>query len=63
MTNGKFAEGVTILAKYLAPEKYGARAEHDQLWIGGAADVSPEDAARLEDLGWFIDEEAWSCFV
>lgn len=64
MINGKFAEGVAIIAKYLDPEEYGVRAEHDQLWFGGDEEVSAEDAARLKELGWFrSDEGGWSCFT
>lgn len=64
MINRKFVEGIAIIAKYVDPEEYAVRAEHDQLWFGDDEVVSAEDAARLEELGWFrSDEGGWSCFT
>lgn len=63
MTNGNFAEGVAILAKYVDPEGYDVRAEHDEIWMGGDEVLSPEDDARLIGLGWRkAPEGGWSCF-
>ena len=63
MTNAEFIEGVAILGKYLAPDGFGIRAEHDQIWIGGDAPLTAEDRARLEELDWFYCREGngWSC--
>ena len=50
-------------------EKYerdsSVRTEHDQLWCGPDEDVemSAEDKAELEELGWFINEGSWSHFT
>lgn len=65
MKFGPFKEGLEILSKYVDPDGYVLQAQRDQIWLGpGSADaVSSEDAARLEDLGWFIDEDSWSCFT
>lgn len=64
MTNGKFAEGVAILAKYVDPEAHDVRAEHDEFWFGDKITLSREDAARMRSLGWRKAEEGgWSCFT
>jgi len=63
MTNGKFSEGVAILAKYAEPGGRDVCARHDQLWFHHG-DVSEEDERRLVALGWFRDDDdAWSCFT
>lgn len=38
------------------------QAEHDQLWICDL-DLIPkgEDSERMEKLGFFEDEDSWSC--
>lgn len=70
MKFGPVKEGIDILAKYIEPESYATHAEHDQLWVGGEGltdasqgVISEEDVARLKELGWFVDEESWSCFT
>lgn len=59
-----FYEGIKILDKYVGDQS-GVHAEHDQFWAGPNDPdvVSAEDQERLKELGWFIDEEAWSCWV
>lgn len=59
---GPFKEGMLILDRY-ANEHDDVCAEHDQFWAGPASPemVSRDDAKRLEELGWFIDQESWSC--
>lgn len=50
-----------IIAGLLILKKYGEdfAAEHDIIYAGGdPADVTPEDAAVLDELGWFHDESA-----
>ena len=51
-----WAESFTIMAKY-SDEKFPVSAEHDviSVMINHEA-MSPEDAARLTELGWYIDE-------
>lgn len=64
MTNGAFAEGVAILAKYVDPEGCDVSASHDKLWFGPNKPVSRADAARLRKLGWTKSKEGgWSCFT
>ena len=41
-------------------------AGHDQIWINLSEEEVPEDSEDgkfLNDAGFFIDDEAWSCFV
>jgi len=69
MKFGPFKEGLDILAKYIKPDDYAMCAEHDQFWVGpdltdkDASVISDEDVARLTELGWFLDEESWSCYT
>lgn len=57
------AEGLMILAKY-DPESHDIAAEHDIIYAGpDPKRVTPEDAARLKELGWHIEEESWSRYV
>jgi hypothetical protein len=63
--NKAFIEGVAIIGKY-APEEddWNLCAEHDQIWFGSYEWVTDEkDIARLLELGWFEDEDSWSCFT
>jgi len=62
----KVLEGLLILKKYF-PEGDIA-AQHDEIYAGGDAsevEISESDKKRLDDLGWFIDEEedSWKKFV
>jgi len=54
----EFAEGLKILAKYDS-DGFSVCAEHDVVYAGpGDADeVDPEDADRLQELGWHIDSD------
>lgn len=63
MENKQFAEGISIIAKYIPEgEKYSLNACHDQIWFGAIDWVTDEeDVRRLEKLGWYEDEESWSC--
>lgn len=63
----KFLKGIQIIGRN-APNYENTDAdvhvEHDQIWFGDEKWVTdPIDIAALEKLGWFIDEESWSCFV
>jgi len=60
--------GLQILYKYSLNLEFNA--EHDQIWAGGKgftceemkAIMSEEDVKKMEQLGWFEDEESWSYF-
>lgn len=58
----KLIEALTLLLKYGDPE-YPTHCEHDELTICGIdpADVSDEDKAKLDALGFFVSEED-NCF-
>jgi hypothetical protein len=59
-------EGLQILQKYDEPTGHLGGAEHDIIWGPQTqGDVSDEDKARLESLGWRYDEsvEGWSHFA
>lgn len=67
MRNNNFIEGVKILEKYIPEERkesFDLHAEHDQFWFCEYEWV-PEgpDKERLDELGWFEDEDSWSCFT
>ena len=66
MTNNNFIQGVMII-KGRMPEdrrdKWDLCAEHDQIWFGAAEWITdPLDIKALKSLGWFIEEDSWSCF-
>lgn len=67
MKNSQFIEGVNIIAKYIPDDNkdgYDIHGEHDQLWFGSHEWVTgEEDIKKLEELGWFEDEERWSCWT
>ncbi len=60
-----FAEAFTIFAKYEEDGYIETAAEHDIIYSGPTVvNTTPEDAARLRDLGWFEDEyDGWAKFV
>ena len=51
-------EALTIMLKYGNPE-WPTHCEHDKMSICGIdpADVSAEDVAKLDDLGFHVDNE------
>ena len=63
MNNGDFVKGVNIIEKYVEQDGFDMHSEHDQMWFGEFDAVSSEDSAELEKLGWFEDEDSWSCFT
>ena len=57
----EFAEAFTIFARY-DDKAYSVQPAHDEIFAGPNPDVvSAEDRARLEELGWMVDEES-ECF-
>lgn len=67
MTTTKLSTLDKVIAGLQILRKYGDNfcAEHDQIWAGGDDNVvTAEDAARLEELGWFkASEGGWSHFA
>lgn len=64
-TYAKWIEAFQIFAKY-DPEGTDVAAEHDEMWAGpDPSVVSPEDKARLEELGWrdYEDGNGFHAFV
>ncbi len=62
-----FVEGVNIIARHLPEERkqsFDIHAEHDQIWFC-EHDLIPDgkDKERLLELGWFEDEDSWSCYT
>ncbi len=62
----KVAEGLQILLKY-DPDG-GCCAEHDEFYAGNDCPpekMTPEDVARLDELGWLWDADlpSWMKFV
>ena len=58
----KLIEALQVLNKYGDPA-YPTHCEHDELTICGIdpADVSEEDTKKLDELGFFVDEDD-ECF-
>ena len=57
----KVVEGLKILVKY---EGADIAARHEIVFAGVDAElVSGEDTARLEELGFFVEEGSWATFV
>ena len=59
MKTVEIIEGLTILQKYRTSQAgYNVGAEHDVLYAYATdTPVSPEDLARLIELGWFQDTD------
>ncbi len=59
-------EALTIFSKYQNLD-YPTHCEHDVLYIMGITEeeVSPEDKAKLEELGflWEEDDEVWFSYL
>jgi len=54
--------GLIIISKYDAKSNFAAG--HDQIWCGSEdLKLNEEDKKELVELGWFIDEDSWSCFT
>ena len=59
----RISEVLNILMKYDPDSDFSA--EHDKIWAASSeVEITDEDLNRLEELGWFIDEEfdCWSHF-
>lgn len=61
-------EGLNILKKYLKKNGNSVEGQHDILYAAPGVteeEVSPEDKARLDELGWHFDIEgtSWARFT
>lgn len=61
-------EGLQILSRYGDPQEHDICAEHDIIYACpgvGPKDPSTEELQRLEDLGWFWDDQvdSWARFT
>lgn len=67
MKNKNFIQGIEILARYIPAnqmDQHSVGALHEQIYFCDEEWVTdPKDRAKLEELGWFVDEDAWSCFT
>jgi len=63
MTFDKIVEGINIIARH-TKEEYCMQAAHDQIWVGSCdLPLTESEKGRMLEMGWFIAEDAWSCFV
>lgn len=57
-------EALTICKKYDEDGFHGLAAEHDVVYLPlDPEKVSPEDAKRLEELGWHIEYDSYAHYV
>lgn len=66
MKVSEMSEAIAIIVKY-DPGCY-VEAQHDQLWCGATdklKDADPADLKRLDELGWFEDDDCdyWSHYT
>ena len=60
MTKEELFEAIDLII-FTEKSRFDIYAEHDQIWIGG--EEKSKNDARLDELGWFWDEESWSRFA
>lgn len=68
MKNCDFLEGIAIISKCVPESEkndtYGINLYHGEFMIGNEDWVtSDDDLFRLKELGWFIDDGFWACWV
>jgi hypothetical protein len=67
MESKKVIEGINIIYNSIPEDNTGEyyfHPGHDQIWVGKFEWITNDvDKARLEELGWFEDEDSWSCFT
>ena len=59
-------ESMKIFKKYASSgsEEFPMNPMHDQLYAGPDPEkVSAEDISRLEELGWFVEEDSFCIFT
>ena len=55
-------EGLKIIEKYDASSDFCA--EHDQVFCGSYdLPMTDEDKEKMDELGWFEDDDSWSHFT
>ena len=64
---GNFRDGIQILDKYVKDEEYAFCAVHNKIYAGPtepeATKITEEDKTRLEQLGWYFDNETESYYA
>lgn len=58
--------GMEIFAKYAGDEYQLGGAEHDKVHavaLDDIEDMTPEDAAELDELGWFKGKYGWEHYA
>lgn len=66
MTYDAMLESIQIFRKYASAgtEEFPLHPAHDQLYAGPNPEiVSDEDTARLEELGWLVEEDSFFIFT
>lgn len=68
MKQENFVKGVAILSRYIENGDMDyVNAEHDQFWFcayePAASNMDTAEREELKSLGWFEDEESWSCWA
>lgn len=66
MNQRRLLEGLQILKDYAGDDDVAA--EHDIIYFGTIEDpteVNPEDVKKLDDLGFFYDDDlkCWCCYT
>lgn len=66
ITYDAMLESIQIFRKYASAgtDEFPMHPAHDQFYAGPSPDVvSDEDIARLESLGWFVEEDSFCIFT
>jgi len=60
----KFIEGLEIIKKYVKDDNATIASGHDIVWLCDIDLITDDkDIKKLEDLGFFEDEDFWACFT
>lgn len=60
---GQLIEALQIFEKYMEPGQYPTHCQHDIMYVCVDYDaVSDEDKARLDELGFFEQEEGFASY-
>lgn len=63
--DAKVLPGILIISKW--QEKEQVAVGHDQLWYGDfestVEKMNSDEVTELAILGWFENDDSWSCFI